>query len=278
MSFYNSFPEYVSVAEKRRKADNAREKLKKTNTGLSPVIISGSKIAASWWGKAWNKNLESYSDFYNRIGRGRSYVRHGAVLDLQIEAGIIHALVQGSASAPYHITIKIKPLGARVWKLITESCEGKLDSLQSLLDGKFPKELMELFTVQGKGLFPSPKEISFECSCPDYASMCKHVAAVLYGVGASLDTNPALFFVLRNVHLEDLISKAVAQKTKKLLEKAKTKSCRVIAGNDVSELFGIDMADVAPPAAKKPAVKKPAVKKPVVKKPAAKKPAAKKIT
>ncbi len=288
MSFYTSFPEYVSVAEKKRKAEKAREKLKKQNPNLSPVIINGTSIAKSWWSKAWNTNLERYSDYSNRIGRGRSYVRNGAVLDLQITTGKIHALVQGSTSRPYEITVSIHPLSDSVWRLITKSCEGKIDSMQTLLEGKFPKDLMELFTVQGSGLFPSPKEIKFSCNCPDWASMCKHIAAVLYGIGARLDENPELFFVLRNVKLEDLVFATVGQQTKTLLEKSKKESSRIIENTDVSALFGIDMDESILSEVKKPvgkiagekgiANKKAVEKKPVVmnKPTAVKKPAASK--
>ena len=175
-----------------------RTQLKKKQD-LRPVIIDGSVIARTWWGKAWNKNLESYADYTNRIGRGRSYVRSGAVLDLQVSAGEITALVQGSRAKPYSITIRIKKLNKNTWNLVTSACEGKLESLEELLAGKFPKALEEAFMQRKTGLFPSPKEIEFECSCPDWASMCKHIAATLYGIGARLDEDPTLFFTLRGV-------------------------------------------------------------------------------
>jgi uncharacterized Zn finger protein len=217
MAYNYGFPEYVPVAEKRRKAQQSVDKLKKKNPDISPIIIEGTKIAKTWWGKAWNNNLERYSDYANRIGRGRSYVRHGAILDLQITAGKISALVQGSQTKPYQITITIKPLAKVTWEKIIRACEGKLDSLPELMEGKFPKALADIFTAPNQGLFPSPKEITMECSCPDWAVMCKHVAAVLYGVGARLDNSPALFFVLRQVNIDDLISKAIAQKSESLL-------------------------------------------------------------
>ena len=167
MSFYG-FSEYVSVAERKRKTQKAVEKLKKKNPDISPVIIEGRKLVRTWWGKAWNDNLESYSDYANRIERGRSYVRNGAVLDLKIEKGTVIALVQGSSSKPYKIQINIRQIDDDVWGKIKKSCEGKIESLQELIDGKFPKALSELFTAKGSGLFPSPKEISLGCSCPDY--------------------------------------------------------------------------------------------------------------
>jgi uncharacterized Zn finger protein len=241
MAYYNGFPEYVPVAEKKQQAQKSIEKLKKKNPDIAPVIISGRKLARTWWGKSWNDNLERYSDYANRIGRGRSYVRHGAVLDLQITPGNISALVQGSERKPYQVNITIQPLLKGVWDAITQACAGKIDSLPELIEGKFPKALAELFTVQGKGLFPAPKEISLKCSCPDWAKMCKHVAAVLYGVGARLDENPELFFVLRNVKIEDLISETINQKSRTLLEKSNTKSGRVIDDTDISSVFGIEL-------------------------------------
>jgi uncharacterized Zn finger protein len=241
MAYYSEFPEYVSVAEKRQKAQKSVEKLRKKNPDISPVIIAGTKLTKTWWGKSWNDNLESYSDFTNRIGRGRSYVRHGAVLDLKITQGEIKALVQGSVSKPYQVTISIQPLSNALWQGITENCAGKIDSLQELIVGKFPKTLSEVFTAKGKGLFPASKEIRLQCSCPDGANMCKHVAAVLYGVGARLDDDPTLFFVLRNVKVDDLISEAISQKTETLLKKSKAKSRRIIEDTDIADLFGIEM-------------------------------------
>ena len=238
---YGGYHEYVSVAEKKARALKASEKLKKKNKDISPVILNGTKLAETWWGKAWNKNLESYSDYENRIGRGKSYVRQGAVLHLAIKAGQVEALVQGSRKKPYEVNIDIKSLSNEKWEKLLSMCEGKLDSLQELLEGKFPKALQELFLSHDTGLFPSPKEISFQCSCPDFAYMCKHIAAVLFAIGSRLDTDPSLFFVLRGVSLDALIEKAILKKTDKLINKSGSKSRRVIAETDLSNLFGIDI-------------------------------------
>lgn len=261
MSYYSGFPEYVSVAEKRKKAQMSVEKLKKKNPDISPVIIAGTKLTRTWWGKSWNDNLESYSDFSNRIGRGRSYVRHGAVLDLKITQGNIRALVQGSVSKPYQVSIIIKSLSNDIWQAITKDCLGKIDSLQELMEGKFPKALAELFTAKGKGLFPASREITLNCSCPDGANMCKHVAAVLYGVGTRLDDDPSLFFVLRNVKIDDLISETISKKAQTLLEKSNTKSRRVLEDPDISAMFGIDLETEVKIKLKEPKMKKPAGKK-----------------
>ena len=257
---YWSYPRYVSVAEKRAKALKKLKQLKKKNPHINPIAIEGTAIARTWWGKAWNKNLESYADYSNRIGRGRSYVRHGAVLDLQVHSGKVDSLVQGSGSRPYSVAIRIKAMDKKTWAGIKSASEGKLDSLQELLAGKFPKALGEIFTIQGKGLFPSPKEIDFDCSCPDWASMCKHVAATLYGIGARLDQDPELFFKLRQVKMKDLVSEAVEGKTRELLKKARKKTARVIADSDLADVFGIDME--SPVALKKGKKKGTGKKKP----------------
>ncbi|MDA8403456.1 MAG: hypothetical protein M0Z56_04555 [Desulfobacteraceae bacterium] len=243
MGDWSYYPPYVSVAEKKAKAAKKLAQLLKKNPNLQPVRIDGNAITKTWWGRAWNQNLEQYADYSNRIGRGRSYVRNGMVLDLKIQPGKVEALVQGTRSKHYEIAIMINPLDQVTWKKIAHYCEGKLDSLSELLEGKFPKELAEIFTVPGKGLFPAPQEIKFSCSCPDWAHMCKHVAAALYGIGARLDQDAMLFFKLRKVDVNQLIGKAVAEKTKSLLSKAKNKSGRVMENADLGQLFGIELED-----------------------------------
>ncbi|MCP4150626.1 MAG: hypothetical protein GY757_22965 [bacterium] len=246
---YGGYKPYVSAAEKKAKAEKKLAQLKKKNPHIKPVILEGTAIAASWWGKSWNRNLEGYADFSNRISRGRSYVRSGAVLDLQIKPGSVQALVQGTRAKPYSVKVEIAPIPKPDWEFLKKESGGKLDSLQELLAGKFPKALGELFTAPGKGLFPSPKEIDFSCSCPDYAFMCKHVAAALYGIGARLDDEPELFFTLRNVEIKDLVSQALQGKSRELLARAEKKTSRVIADADLSAMFGIQLDEAIPPAA-----------------------------
>ena len=240
---YWSYPRYVSVGEKRAKAERKLEQLRERNPAIHPIVIEGSAIAKTWWGKSWNLNLERYADYSNRIGRGRSYVRHRAVLDLLITPGQVKSVVQGSRAKPYSVIINIKGIGKNIWKNMKEACAGKLDSLPALLAGKFPKSLGEIFTARGEGLFPSPKEIEFECSCPDWAYMCKHVAATLYGIGARLDEDPGLFFKLRKVEVEDVIQQTVKDQSYKLLKKAEKANARMIAESDLSGMFGIDMEE-----------------------------------
>lgn len=257
---YYGYPRYVSVGEKRAKARRKLEQLKKKRPGIRPVVVEGNSLARTWWGKAWNGNLSKYADYSNRVGRGRSYVWHGAVLDLQISPGQVNALVQGSQQSPYTVTMQIKPIGKAIWAEIRAACEGQFASLQELLEGRFPKGLAELFTAKGSGLFPSPKEIEFRCSCPDWAYMCKHVAAVLYGIGTRLDEDPSLFFVLRKVKMDDLITQAVRDKSERLLKQAKKKTARVIDDADLGEVFGIEMeaAPITGGSGSKAAIVKPA--------------------
>ncbi|KMP11316.1 hypothetical protein UR09_03720 [Candidatus Nitromaritima sp. SCGC AAA799-A02] len=255
------YPRHVSVAEKKAKAARKREALMKKNPGIKPVLLPGRTLARTWWGKSWNKNLERYADYSNRIERGRSYVRHGAVFDLQISPGQIKTLVQGSRSKPYSVVIEIKKLNKNPWKKIKAACESKLESLQELLMGEFPKTLGEVFMQKETGLFPSPKEINFSCSCPDWADMCKHVAASLYGAGARLDEEPHLFFKLRQVEIDDLVTKAVEDRTSKLLKKAEKKSARVLDDSRLSELFGIEMEKESAPKTTRKKTKNKALRK-----------------
>lgn len=246
---YDYYLEYVTKAERAKMAQNTIEKLKKKGIAeLTPVTISGRQLARTWWGKAWNDNLKRYSDYSSRMGRGSSYVRNGAVLDLKIEQGTIKAVVQGSVRTPYEVEVDISPLLPEVWEKIRIAGEGKIESLQELIDGKFPPGLSELFTAQGSGLFPTPKEITFKCSCPDRAVMCKHVAAVLYGIGARLDENPTLFFTLRAVDVHNLISKAIQSKTQNMLSKSGAKSRRILEDADIGAMFGVTVEAMVPDA------------------------------
>lgn len=210
-------------------------------TVYTPVIVVGRTIAKSWWGQAWCNNLESYADYENRIGRGKTYVRAGNVLHLQIEGGKVTAKVQGSRARPYDVTIVIKPINEEKWKKIVSVCGNKIGSLGELAAGSFPQEFAQLFTQREQGLFPSPREIAFGCSCPDSAYMCKHVAAVLYGIGTRLDGDPTLFFTLRGIDVGELIKKSVDEKAKAMLASAGKKTPRTLQTADLRALFGDDI-------------------------------------
>ena len=241
MGFYGWRP-YVSVAQRRRKAAGEMAKLKKKGHPVSPVVVEGRTIVKTFWGKAWCDNLERYSDFENRLPRGRTYVRNGSVIDLQITPGEIKALVSGSEI--YKVKVRVAPVAKARWESICKDCAGAIDSLIELLQGRFSKGVMERVCQQKTGLFPSPDEIQLSCSCPDWADMCKHVAAVLYGIGARLDQQPDLLFRLHDVDEKELI--AGAGQALPLAKKAPAEK-RVLGGEDLSALFGLDMAPDASP-------------------------------
>jgi uncharacterized Zn finger protein len=244
-----SFQPYVSVGQRRAKAAKLTAKLQKQGRKITPVKIDGRTIANTFWGKAWCDHLESHSDYENRLPRGRTYVRNGSVIDLQITPGKIIAMVSGSEV--YDITIKIDKLHPQRWKAVRSQCAGQVGSLLELLKGRFDKSVMAVLTHRDKGLFPAPAEISMKCSCPDWAGMCKHVAAVLYGVGSRLDHQPELLFVLRQVdHLELLDQMAAAGS----LASTTTKGQKTLKDSELADVFGIDLEATpapAPPRAKK---------------------------
>lgn len=238
MSWYGDWKPYVPVAMRRAKAARyAAQLAKKEKRALCPVQIAGRKIADSFWGRAWCDHLERYSDFANRLPRGRTYVRNGSVIDLQIAHGKVQALVSGSDI--YTVTIAIKTVPKPVWSRIKQECAQSIDSLIDLLRGRFDEGIMQRLSHREDGLFPQPKEIEMDCSCPDWADMCKHVAATLYGVGARLDTAPELLFTLRDVDHLELIGQAVAaENLDRTLGAGQTNA---LAGSDLGEMFGIEI-------------------------------------
>jgi uncharacterized Zn finger protein len=233
------------------------EKRRKQGKTVSPIRIEGRTIATTFWGKAWCENLERYSDYANRLPRGRSYVRNGSVVDLQIKSGVINAFVSGSEL--YEVSLNVKPVPKAKWKSICSDCAGGIDSLVELLQGRLSKGVMERICRQNQGLFPTPEEIEFSCSCPDWAGMCKHVAAVMYGIGARFDHQPELLFRLRAVDEMELIASAGQAAP---LQKQGAAAGKVLGGEDLSEMFGLDMAQDASPS-ERLAGDKPAKTKPV---------------
>jgi uncharacterized Zn finger protein len=251
MSWYE-WREYVPVAERRRRAQQKLKKLKKRGQPVAPVAIEGRIIAKSFWGKSWCTNLERYSDYANRLPRGRTYVRNGSVVDLQIAKGEVLAFVSGSKL--YKIKVRIAPVKFGHWKSICRDCAGSVDSLVELLQGRLAKGVMDRVCREGDGLFPSSDAIELSCSCPDWADMCKHVAAVLYGVGARLDEEPRLLFVLRGVDEQDLIAGAGEDVS---LTKGVPATAQVLDEGDVAALFGLEMAEPADPGTAVPTQAKP---------------------
>lgn len=237
MGYYSRWPKYVPVAKWRQQALHKVEKLKETGVIIHPIKLASKKIATTFWGKAWCTHIGSFSDYENRLPRGRTYIRNGLICHLAIESGLISAIVAGSEL--YNIRIKIKTLAPDRWGSIKKTCLGKVGSLLELLSGQLSDGVMEVVCDRTTGIFPTPKEIELSCDCPDWATMCKHVAAVLYGVGARLDVEPAQLFKLRGVNHEELIDvkAAIADVTKASISKD-----RYLAEPVLSQIFDIDLA------------------------------------
>ena len=236
---YYGWRPYVSVGQKLANAKQFIET--KLKGKANPIEIEGKKITKTFWGDAWCNNLETYSDFENRMPRGRTYIRNGSVVHLEIDQGIIKSYVAGSDT--YEIAVKIDPLKPERWKEIKKKCSGQIGSVVELLQGKLSKHVLGIVTDKKEGLFPSPKEIHLDCSCPDWATMCKHVAATLYGVGALLDKSPELFFKLRGVDHLELIDSTVSIATGK-------KDSETLDEGSLEDIFGVELTDSLEPAAK----------------------------
>ena len=248
---YFPWKPYVPAAARRRTADRTVAKMQKKGQILSPVAASRGAIAKSFWGKAWCQNLERYSDYSSRLPRGRTYLRNGSVLDLKIGPGEVTAQVMGSSL--YRITVSVREVAGAHWQAIAHDCARSIDTLVELLQGQLSTSVMERITRPGTGLFPSPKEIAFSCSCPDSAAMCKHVAATLYGIGARLDSEPELLFGLRKVDAKELIARAGEGGT---LTGKLPEAGRILDSSKLVDVFGIDFGGVGAKPSQKPIAKK----------------------
>ena len=241
---YGGFAPYVPVAQRRKHAERFAREMERAGTPLAPVSSRKRDIAATFWGRSWCRNLESYGDYANRLPRGRTYVRNGSVIDLRIGRGRIDAYVAGSEI--YEVEIHVEPLDEARWAALRAACSGSVASLVELLEGRLSEAVMERLTSRADGLFPSPKEIWIECSCPDGATVCKHVAASLYGVGVRFDDDPEVFFVLRGVDARDLL--AAASSAGLAATAAAAADASEIADDDLASVFGIDLDDAPAPA------------------------------
>lgn len=228
----------ITVEELRKKADESVLKAAKKGKVFHPVVVTEKQLAGSWWGQAWCQNIESYADYESRLDRGKRYVKSGAVIDLRIEKGKIQARVQGNRRAPYKIDIRISRLDEAHCQSIIKQCGRKIENLQELVNGNFPNDLKELFLGEN-GLFPSPREITYNCSSPDWALMCKHVAAALYAVGVRFDENPFLFFELRGIDVNRFIDVTLQDKVEVMLEHVDVVSDRILQDDNMQSVFGI---------------------------------------
>jgi uncharacterized Zn finger protein len=225
---------YISVEERRKKSAAKVASMKKAGKKVNPIEVSGRKMTRTFWGQAWCKHLESYSDLANRLPRGRAYVRNGSVIDLQIKPYEVKALVSGSQV--YKVQIKIDELCLNRWKSIKNLCAGEITSLVDLLKGSLSESVMKVVTQPDKGLFPHPDEIHLSCSCPDWAVMCKHVVAVLYGVGVRFDEDAHLLFQLRGVDPNELLDVTFSE------PKVATEQW---SSSQLEDVFGVDFGSNA---------------------------------
>ena len=198
------------------------------------------QLSATFWGQAWADNLERYADLANRLPRGRAYLRNGSVLDLMIGPGQVEAYVAGSEL--YRVTIAITPLGKTRWRRVVSRCTGRIGSLVGLLRGELSADVLAVLTDAREGLFPEPRELALDCSCPDSAEVCKHVAAVLYGIAVRLDTRPELFFDLRQVDQSELIGSA----TSGAVVRSRPAAGKRITADRLSAVFGIELETARP--------------------------------
>lgn len=228
---------YVPVAQ-RRALGNAQVKKKlRKGEAIAPVQISGRRIATTFWGKAWCDHFDQYSDYSNRLPRGRTYARNGSIAHLRIESGQATAYVSGSSL--YQVQITIKPLAKKSWQRLCASCATSIHSVIDLMCGRLPDPVITTLTDPDGGMFPSGREIKMSCSCPDWAQMCKHVAATIYGIGNRLDESPELLFLLRGVDQHDLIGTALA--TEVSSHAGQSTNDNGLAGEDLADIFGIEL-------------------------------------
>lgn len=243
MSDWRDYPEYVPVKKRIARAEKASQKKLGKKTTRDPVVIEGRGLAKSFWGKGWCDHMESFHDYENRLPRGRAYARNGSVVHLAVSPGKVEAHVAGTLGL-YVVTLDIKTLPRERWEELKSACAGQIASLVDLLQGKLSDGVMGQVARRDGGLFPHPREIDFDCSCPDGASMCKHVAAVCYGVGARLDRAPELLFTLRGVDPADLAAAGAAQGVDAALARgAASAGAKRVAAEDLSAVFGLDLDD-----------------------------------
>lgn len=207
-------------------------------TTRDPVTVSGRSLVSNWWGRAWIENLERYADLNNRISRGRAYLREGNVLDLKIDRGEVKGVVAGSRSTPYKVDVRIEPISENVARDVQSRCSEKLSDAEQLMEGRMPLS-MECVVKSPDGLFPTRSDISFTCTCPDTAHMCKHVAAVLLGVGVRFDSDPSLFFKLRGLSVDLFTEKTMKGRLDLMLENAENHTDRMLDDSMIGTLFGV---------------------------------------
>ena len=164
------------------------------------------EIGETWWSKRWIKVLESFS-MGTRLTRGRSYARQGQVISIDVEPGLVKAKVQGSQPRPYNVKIRLEPLSDQDWDKVTDAMASQAIFAAKLLAGEMPNTIEEAFASVHVSLFPTAlRELNTDCSCPDWANPCKHIAAVYYLLAERFDEDPFLIFKLRGRTKEQIIA------------------------------------------------------------------------
>lgn len=237
---YYGWAPYISVSEKISRAKKKMKKLARTGLDVQPIEAFRGPITKTFWGKEWCRHIESFQEVTNRLQRGQTYVHNGSVCHLAIEPGKVTAYVAGSE--PYKVNIDVKKLSVSRWNLLKRGVVGQIDSLFDLLQGKISNDVLTQLADAKNGLFPQLKELKFTCSCPDgfYTKnwMCKHIAAVFYGIGRRFETKPELLFTLRGVNSQDLvISGAKAQVERQIDEAASP-----LGKDELENIFDIELA------------------------------------
>ena len=165
-------------------------------------------VSSTWWGQRWIEALEHSSrDVVARLGKGRAYARDGHVHDLRIAAGQVQATVTDDELDSFAVVLKLEAFGDKVWEQVLELMGDQALYAAQLLNGEMPREIDRVFRACGKSLFPANShEIDADCSCEDWSSPCKHVAATHYVLGDALDHDPFLLFELRGRSKEQVLS------------------------------------------------------------------------
>jgi uncharacterized Zn finger protein len=192
------------------------------------------------WGQAWNRHLMEHSHYASRMPRGRTLLRKGSVMDLDVSPGVITAIVAGTQV--YDITIKVAPLDEDRWAAIQRACHGRIANVVDLLSGDVSPEVMRTVTHPEEGLFPQPSDLRCICRCPDESDLCEHSAAVLYAVGIHLDDHPSALFSLRHAAPDALVAQDTATAIAHLTA-APSDVSTTLARTDLADLFGIQLID-----------------------------------
>lgn len=216
----------LRVADLARLAQQRRENLLQEGRQLHPVQGSSRNLASHFWGRAWMKHLALCEAGGLCLAPGRTLLRHGCVLDLQLAPGRVEALV--SAQELVEVQIDIAPLEDERLEALKEACSGRIDSLVSLLEGCTDEAVLQRLCDPETGLLPEPHDWHMNCTCPDWAEPCPHAAAALYATGTLIDVEPTLLFQLRQVEASSLIE-------------APKVEAEVFDTSALGSMFGIDL-------------------------------------